>query len=174
LKPLSPAKPQQSTESTLTTLSLQRVAMAANLIHCAHLARAAYRMDRHGPRPAFDRDARQHLVMNERDAVMHGETLRQEPLHPVTAGTGVEHDGQLAIVARCSQRGLELRGLDIGRGEKTLCSRTAGRSTAPQAAPGRPRRNPALANSLRATVGSASVSSSPRCAPMLRAAQLGK
>ena len=93
---------------------------AMEAINGSHLAYAAYRVDGNAGRLALDRDTGQHRVMQEFDAVLHRESFTEVALHPIGAGTRVEHDWQAAPVARVAQRRLQLARLAVGRVGKAL------------------------------------------------------
>src|ERR1700687_3953452 len=90
------------------------------LVDRTHLAQAAHGVNRHGPGDCLDADSWQDEIVDELDAVLHGQTPGKVSLHPIGARTGIEYDWKLSISAGVAQGGLEFRRLVIGRLEKTL------------------------------------------------------
>src|SRR6202163_2300479 len=67
------------------------------LVGRTHLAQAAHRVNRHGPGDRLDPDPWQDEIVDELDAVLHGQTPSKVSLHPVSARTRVENNWKLSV-----------------------------------------------------------------------------
>ena len=113
-------------------------------------------------------------VVDELDAVLDRQPAGQELLHAVGARAGVEHDRPAAAFAGVAQRRLELGRFQVGCVDQSLALERLAAAQAGERHRDTTTSKPARSNSRSATTGSGSTPSWPRCAPMLRAAQLGK
>ena len=176
LKPLSPAKPQHSTSSTVTTsraAARARSPSACRRVPILRTLHTGWTATGLGAGARSRRAAAR--VVDELDAVVHRQPAGQVPLHPVARTDWCRRRSASARPSLASRSAASSSAdLRSAACDEPLALERLAAAEPVERSRDRRRRSRPCANSRSATTGSASSASSPRCAPMLRAAQLGK